>query len=77
MFPLCELSVTKKGVVTFSANMFAFVGSPFVCVQGEPFSQDKSAVNYGSHRITPNIGALKHNEQIITKNTIKLKNYTS
>ena len=36
IFPLCELSVHKKGVATFSANMFAFVGTPlFVCtVQG-------------------------------------------
>ena len=77
IFPLCELSVHKKGVATFSANMFAFVGTPFVCVQGEPFSQDKSAVNYGSGRITPNIGALNHNKQINTKNTINIKDYTS
>ena len=79
IFPLCELSVPKKGVATFSANMFAFVGTPlFGCtVQGGPFSRDKSAVNYGSGRMTPNIFTLKHNKQINTKNTINIKNYTS
>ena len=55
--------------------MFAFVGTPlFGCtVQGGPFSRDKSAVNYGSGRMTPNIVTLKHNKQINTKNTINIK----
>ena len=49
--------------MTFFANMFAFVETPFVCVQAEPFNQDKSAVNYGSRRVILSIGKLKKTNQ--------------